>query len=276
MAATGFSGSTPGVKSILTTTVVANRRTPFLKDQPVGLMSGGAATVYGVNHPGDMSTTRFARFRQTISGNKAFQLPSTVNAPLQTVGGALAVADQLRVVVTVDGEPKYAARADQVAPAAGFVVGAGGGTAVGEANVRTDGAQAIGTTALSVKRTDAGTQTILVGDKLAIAGDSTVYRCTETSQALNGTTAVVVDITPPLQKATTDGLVLTVTTSDDRTVLLAEAPSVGSDVDVIVSAASDITQVSGGALTADRQYETPVFDYMTAGVALANIFRLHN
>lgn len=261
-------------KALLAATPVYNQLSPFLVDNPVLLVCNAGGSVYGANHPGVRSTTKYAKFKQTITGNKAFSLPTGVTAPLQTVSGALADADQLRVVALVNGVISKGARADQVAAAGTFVVGSGGGTAVADATVIVKGTTAAniaaGATSLSVASTGSDTQTIIVGDLITIAGDSTVYRATATSTALNGTTEVLLPITPPLQAATTASTVITVATSDDRTVIFGTAPALNVTVEVFVLASTDITTISGGALTAARIYETPCFTFMHAG-ALTNM-----
>lgn len=276
-----MAGSFGNVSNILNLTAAAAptklRAHPFLKGCPAGASSAGAATLYGVNHPGDGSTTKYARWTQTISGNKAFVLPSAVTAPLQSTS-AITAAQQLRVIVMVDGVTKVFGDCDTTPASGGFNVPVGGGTAVADATVIVKGTTAaniaLGATSLSVASTGADTQTILIGDQLTIAGDSTIYYCTEASQALNGTTEVLVDITPPLQAAATASAVITVTTSDDRTILLNSAPAVGAKIEALVMDAADITQLTGGTMTATREYEIAVYDFMCAGVADVQISRL--
>ncbi len=245
---------------------------PFLKGNTVLLRSIAGTTVYAANHPGTDSTTAYAKFKQTISGNKAFKLPTAMTAPTQT-SGAVSAANQLKTIVLVNGVPVPHTDDSAVAAASSFCIGVGGGTAVADATVIVKGTTAAniaaGATELSLASTGADTQTILVGDIIGIAGDSTVYRCTETSQALNGTTEVLLAITPPLQAACTASTVVTVTTSDDRTILLATAPAVGSIVEVIGREVSgDIVTLTSGALTANRPYEVQCYDFVhTAGIA---------
>jgi hypothetical protein len=54
-----------------------------------------------------------------------------------------------------------------------------------------------------------------------------------------------------------------VTTSDDRTILFATAPSVGEIVEVIGREVSgDIVTLTGGAMTAGRTYEVAGYDFV--------------
>jgi hypothetical protein len=252
----------PQVKYI-SADVQLNKQTPFLAGQPIYVDSLAGTTLYGANLPGDLDASKYAKFKQTVSGNTAFVLPADANTPDSTIGGAIAAADQLRTVVLVDRVPALGTRADALAAAGKHVVAAGGGTAAGEAVV-VDGVNAVGAILLNVKRGDAGTETILVGDTLEIAGDDTVYYCTETSQALNGTTAVAVSITPPLVAATAGAEVVTITAADGKTVLLGTAPAVGADIEVAILDAADIVTVGNdaGALTAGRVYDGICTDVM--------------
>lgn len=272
-----MAGSFGNVSNVVNLTAAAAptklRAHPFLKGCPAEASSAGAATLYGVNHPGDASTTKYARFTQSISGNKAFTLPSAVNAPLQSTS-AITAAQQLRVIVMVDGVTKVFGDCDTTPASGGFNVPVGGGTAIAASGIVTDGTNAAGATSVTIKRGDAGTETLLIGDTITISGDSTVYVVTEASQALNGTTGVVVDITPPLQAAPAAGTAVTIAGSDDRTILLNSAPAVGAKVEVLVMDSTDITQLTGGTMVDERHYEVAVYDFMCAGVADVQLTRL--
>lgn len=263
--------SDPAQLKFISAEVVLNNKTPFLVGQPVNIESTAGTSLYGINHPGDQSTTKFARFKQLVSGNKVFTLPTAVNAPQTTTGGALSAANQLRAVVTVDDVPTLRARSDQVAAAGGSLVGAaGGGTAVGDATISIKGTTAaallVGSTQLSLASSGALTTTVIVGDKITVAGDSQVYTVTETSQAFNGTTEVLVDVTPPLVVAKVAAQAVTIAAGSDRTVLLGTAPAVGAIVDVLVMDSADVITETGGAMTAGRQYATDCKSfYHTAG-----------
>lgn len=258
----------PQSKALAASTVYVNDKSPFLVGEPVYVDSLAGTTLYGANHPGNLDETKYASFEQSIEGNKAFVLPSGVDAAQNTTGGALSAADQLRVIAMVDKSPKFRARGDQVVPSGQFIVAAGGGTAAGESGLVLDGAHAAGVETLNIKDDGANTETILVGDKIEIAGDDTDYFCTETSQALNGTTAVAVSITPPLQAAASDAAVVTVTAADGKTILFETAPAVGALVEVLVLESGDIVTVgnTGGALTAGQVYEAVCPSFLhTAG-----------
>ncbi len=258
--------SVPAQVKYISAAPVANRRSPFLVDREIIANSVAGTTLYGAKHPGTLSTTKYASFRQTISGNKAFKLPTAVTAPLQTVSGAVAAADQLRNVALVDGVASLHARADQVAAAGAFVYGAGGGTAVADATLIVKGTTAAniaaGATSLSIASTGALTTTILVGDIITITGDPTVYRATATTTSMNGTTEVLLPITPPLQQAVVASTVIAVATSDDITAIFGTAPAVGALVELFVLASTDIVTLTGGAMTAGRDYEIPCYDFM--------------
>lgn len=255
----------PQVKYVTANNVRCNV-SPFNLGEHIKIVSVAGTTMYGVNAPGTGSTTKYAAFKQSISGNKCFDLPSAVNVPQNTVSGALSAANQLRVVVLVDGAipAGVRARGDQVAPTNAFLVAYGGGTNIADATTIVKGTTAaniaLGATALSVASTGANTQTILVGDKITNStnGDTTVYTCTETSQALNGTTEVLVSITPPLQKAAVASDVLAIATggtTSAKGILLADAPAVGALVEVWVLDSGDVTTITGGAMTAGREYD---------------------
>lgn len=262
---------------------VVNVITPFLVDQPVKYFSTAGTTIYGANHPGSGSTTKYARFYQSVTGNKAFSTPTANTAPLQT-SGAVAAADQLRSIVltyaALNAVPTIVKHSDDsaVAAASSFCIGVGGGTAVADATLIVKGTTAAnilaGATSLSIASTGADTQTILVGDIITIAGDATTYRATATTASLNGTTEVLLAITPPLQATTVAGTVITCATSDDRTVLFATAPAVGTYVEVLTLAAADITTISGGALTAGRDYVASCFSFMHSA-GNVSVTRIH-
>jgi hypothetical protein len=247
---------------------VMNNISPFLVDQPVNIDSVAGTTLYGANHPGRGSTTKYQKFVQSIASNKAFALATAMSTPLSTISGAIAAADQLRTVVVVSTDPSsdlgktplLGARADQVAPTGGFTVGAGGGTAAADATLIIKGTTAadllLGSATLSLASTGANTKTLLVGDKVNIAGDATDYYVTGTTYTLNGTTEIEVAITPPLQKAAVASTVVTVTAGNGKVILTGATVSipVGATVEVFVFAAADIITITGGAMTAGRKY----------------------
>jgi hypothetical protein len=205
---------------------------------------------------------------QTISGNLAFAFDATMATPQNTTGGALAAADQLRVTFRTGSTPLLRARGDQTAPSGGFVVAAGGGTAVADATLSIKGTTAanllVGSILMSIASSGADTQTILVGDRITVAGDDTTYFATATSTALNGTTEVNVPITPPLQVAKVAGQVVTITAATGKTLLVhaSSVPAVGIVQVGNINAAADIVTISGGALTAGRIYDDECRSYL--------------
>jgi len=257
----------------LGTTPVYNDVTPFIPGKHIKLNAIADQTVYGVNHPGRSTVAKFQRFVQLLSGNKHFLLGSAVTAPQNTTGGALSDANQLRVVVLVNGVLKKRARGDQVAPASSVIVGAGGGTAVADATVIVKGTTAAnilaGATTLSVASTGANTKTFLPGDVLTIAGDTTPYYATGAGTlTLNGATEILIGITPPLQVAAAASAVITVTAASGKGILVVDAPSVNHVVEVWAVASGDVATLSGGALTAGQDYDLECYDALVASGAV--------
>ncbi len=255
----------PRLKYISASNVRCNM-SPFHLGAAIRAVSVAGTTLYSANHPGDRTTAKFQSFKQTIAGNKVFDLSTDVTVPQNTVSGALAAADQLRVIVLVNGvlPAGVRARGDQVAPTNAYIVAYGGGTAIGEATITVKGTTAaslaVGSTTISAASSGALTETVLVGDKITNStnGDDTVYTVTETSQAFNGTTEVLISVTPPLQVAQVAGDVLAIATggtTSARGIILADAPTVGSTIDVWVLDSGDITTETGGAMTAGREYQ---------------------
>lgn len=268
MAINRLFSSPPQSKALAASTVYLLDKSPFLVGEPVLVDSLAGTTLYGANHPGDLSTTKYAAFKQSISGNKAFALPDAVDTPQNTTGGALSAANQLRVIAMVDEAPKFRARGDQVVPSGQFIVAAGGGTAAGEAGLIVDGAHAAGVSAVTIERGDAGTETILVGDKLNFEGDDTDYFATATTTSLNGTTGVSVAITPPLQAALAGSEEVTITAADGQTIMFETAPALNAKVEVLVLESTDVVTLgnTAGALTAGQVYDAVCTDFVhTAG-----------
>lgn len=261
--------SSPAQVKFISATSAVNITSPFLVGEPIYVDSLSGTTLYGANHPGDLSATKFARLRQSISGNKAFVIPSTLNTPANTTGGALSAANQLRVVVQVNAaSPLIRTRGDQVAASGGVILAAGGGTAAADATLSIKGTTAAnllaGSVLMSVASSGANVKTILAGDKLNIAGDATNYYATATTATLNGTTEVNIAITPPLRAAVLAGAVVTVTAADGRTVIVDTAPAVNSDIGLSVLDAADVVTVgnAAGALTAGRLYDAICTTFM--------------
>lgn len=267
-------------KNFPVSTLLRNNTLPFIKGNAMLMWSPGAAVVYGVNSPGSSSATKYQRFQQTVTGNKHFLLSSGINTPQNTTGGALSAANQLRVVALVNDAVTAAprARGDQVAPTNAFIVGAGGGTAVADATLSIKGTTAanllVGSVLMSIASSGADTQTILPGDKITVAGDTTSYYATAAA-TLNGTTEVNVSITPPLQVVKVAAQVVTIAAGSGKGVILANAPAVGAKVEVWVNDAADITQITGGAFTANVVYQAAIYDVMANdATALVGIERL--
>jgi hypothetical protein len=266
------------IKTVAATAITFNPGvTPFQVGNHICAESIGGATLYGANSPAQSDATKYASFKQTVSGNKAFVLSSSALTPQNTISGALALADQLRVVGLVNGAAKFRARGDQVAPAAGFVVAYGGGTAAGQADLSTKAATAyaVGVTSVEIKEAS-GTGTILVGDKINFAGDTTDYFATATTATLDAT-GVAIAITPPLQVAIAASVAVTVTsagTTSSKTIIFAEAPAVGATVEIWVLASTDVITLTGGALTAGKPYDIESYNAFVCSANNVDIYPL--
>ncbi len=251
------------VKTFVADLPVYNAGTsPFQSGNHIAAFSVGTPVIYGANRPANSSATKYALFRQTISGNKAFALPSG-SAPITTLAST---ATQLRVVGILAGVIKKRAVGTAVAPASGFIVAAGGGTAAGQTDLTTKAATAyaVGVTSVEVKEAS-GTGTILVGDKLNFAGDTTDYFATATTATLDST-GVAIAITPPLQVAIASaGVAVTVTAADGKTAIFADAAGVGQDVEVWILDSTDIVTV--GTLVASTPADLVAYDAMVATAA---------
>lgn len=239
--------------------------TPYQAGNHLSAFAAGTPTLYGVNRPANTSTTKFFPFKQTISGNKAFEL--TGSSPITTIS----TATQLRVVGILNGVIKARASGAAVAPASSFIVGAGGGTAAADATLSVKGTTAAnmlaGSVLLSLASSGANTKTILPGDQFTVAGDTTVYTFTGGGTlTLNGTTEINVGITPPLQVAQTAGLAVTITAATGKTAIFADALGVGQTGEVWVNDAADIVTIQ--VLAASREYDVIACDAMIASSAL--------
>lgn len=254
------------IKALVADIPVYNGATsPFQAGNYIRTSAPAASTLYGVNRQANSSATAYAGFRQSVSGNRAFELPAG-SAPITTIS----TATQLRVVGLISGVIKARAAGNAVAPASSFIVAAGGGTAVADATLSIKGTTAaallVGSTQMSIASSGADTNTILVGDRLTVAGDTTTYYATATTISLNGTTEILVSITPPLQVAKVAAQVVTVTAATGKTAIFADTPAVGQDVEVWVNAATDIITVQ--VLAASREYQILAYDAMIASAAL--------
>lgn len=262
------------VKTLTASLPILSTGTPFISGAHIAGFSPGTPVLYGVNRPANSSLTKFRLFRQAISGNTAFDLGASVNAPGNTVGGVIPDASQLRVVGILNAIQapviKKRFRGDQVVPATGFIIAAGGGTAAADATLSikgtTAGALLVGSTTLSIASSGADTNTILVGDVITVAGDTTTYYATATSTALNGTTEVLVSITPPLQVAKVAAQVVTVTAASGRVAIFADVPAIGTDISIWVNDAADIATVA--TFVASTHQDVISYDVMVGTSAL--------
>ena len=255
------------IRNLAADTPVLNTATPFNVGNHVQARSTAGGLLYGVNSPAASSLTKLQDFKQTISGNRAFALASAINTPQNTTGSALSTANQLRVVGISGGVLKKRLRGDQVATAGNFIVAAGGGTAAGQADLSTRAATAFAVGAVSVDiRETSGTSTILVGDKINFAGDTTDYYATATTVTLDAT-GVATAITPPLQVAITASVAVTVTAANGKTCIFGDIPAVNSTVEIWVNDASDVITLTGGSLVAGQAYDIEAYQAMTAAAA---------
>ena len=263
------------IRNLAADTPVLNIASPFFVGNRVQAESTAGGLLYGVYSPAQSNTAKSQSFGQTITGNRAFALASAVNTPQNTTGGALSTANQLRAVITVDNALRKRLRGDQAPSAGAAIVAAGGGTAAGQADLSTKAATAYAVGAVSVDiRETSGTSTILVGDKINFAGDATDYYATATTATLDAT-GVAIAITPPLQAAIAASVAVTVTAANGKTVILAEAPPVGSHTDVWVNDVADVVTITGGSLVAGQNYAIEVYSAMIAAAAtdLTPLFR---
>lgn len=256
----------PQVRALAASTVYLNNRSPFLQGEPVYLDSLSGTTLYGANHPGDLSVAKYARLRQAVAGNFGFELPSAINAPQNTTGGALSAANQLRVVGIVDGSPRFRLRGDIDPTSGGFCVGAGGGTMIGDTTMVFHAVVAAGAVTALIKSSGANTKTLIPGDRMTITEGSLTETVTVTRQfTANGTTQVTVSLTPTVNAYTT-AAVLTFVAATGKAVIFNSVGPVGSVVEVSVLDAADVVTVTGGALVAGQVYQAELNSYLhTAG-----------
>lgn len=270
-------GSTPLAKFV-SGAVLYQNATPFIPGAHLNYNSTAGTTLYVANDIGEAGSSgapagqnQVAVFKQTLVGNTAFELPaaSTFLVPQNTTGGALSDANQLRV--TLINETVFAAvapftriRGDNAPGANQFNVGIGGGTLAADATMSVNANQAVGATAIAIKSSGANTKTAVIGDKVAFTGDSTVYYVTDALDTANGVTPVTYNITPPLQVAIVANQVVTFGAPTGKTLFIqASAPViVGSQLRATVFAATDLVTLTGGALTAGRDYDDLCYSYM--------------
>lgn len=249
--------SAPAAKTLTAATPILNRRTPFIKEMHVALTSPGTPTVYGANAPSPQST-KFQQLKQRVASNKAFELATATDTPQNTTGGALSDANQLRCVAILStGVILKRARGDQDAPSAGFVVGAGGGTLVGDTTMVFNAAVAADAITSQIKSSGANVKTLIVGDRMTITEGSLTDTVTISAGAtMNGTTAVAITHSP-VTYAYTTAAVLTFVAATGKAIVInpATALGAGGTVDVWILAAADVETVTGGALVAGITYD---------------------
>ncbi len=230
---------------------------PFLSGMALRMHSVAGTTLYSAERASAQSSSNYQKF---VGDGLTKAFPITAFTAANTTGGAVSAANQLLTVATVDGVPKLRARGDNaVAAAANWVATAGGGTAGGQTDLTLKAATAVavGDTAIFIKEAS-GTGTILVGDQITIAGDSTVYTATATTATLDAT-GVSIAITPPIKVAVASGssnaTAVTVAAPAKPVALFYAAPALNSVVEVFNYASGEITTVTGGAMTAGRVYQ---------------------
>lgn len=281
-------GSASPVKFV-SNAVLYQNQTPFVVGAHLNYNSTAGTTLYGVNDIGEAGSSgatagqnQVAVFKQTLTGNTAFELPSasTFLTPQNTTGGTLSDLNQLRVTLINETafqtvSPYTRIRGDNAPGANQFNVGVGGGTLAADATMRVTGNQAIGATAIVIQSTGANTKTAIIGDKLAFAGDTTVYYVTDALDTANGTTGVTYNITPPLQVAIIAAQVVTFAAPTGKTLFVQASapPVVGSTLRATVFASTDVQIISGGAMTAGREYDDVCYSYLfTSGTASVAVF----
>ena len=251
------------------------RTDPFIKGRHVAGFSSAGANLYGVDQPSAQDATKYQLFKQQVTGNKAFELSSSATTPQNTTGGALSAANQLRVVAIVNGTNVGGTvlnrtRGDQDASSGNFVVGAGGGTLVGDTTMVFNAAVAANAITSQIKSSGANVKTLIVGDRMTIVEGSATDTVTVSAGAtMNGTTAVAITHSP-VANAYTTAATLTFVAATGKAIIInpATALQANGTLEVWVSAASDITTHTGGALTASREYDITVNEVMFADAAV--------
>lgn len=283
-------GSASPVKYV-SNAVLYQNQTPFIVGTHLNYNSSAGTTLYGVNDIGEAGSSgatagqnQVQVFRQTVTGNTAFELPAatTFLTPQNTTGGAISDANQLRVTLINETafqtvSPFTRIRGDNAPGASQFAVGAGGGTlaSTSDATMSVKANQAIGATAIVIVSSGANTKTAIIGDKVAFTGDSTVYYVTDALDTANGTANVTYNITPPLQVAITATQVVTFVAPTGKTLFVQASapPAVGSTLRATVFASTDLVTVTGGAMTAGREYDDVCYSYLfTSGNCSVAVF----
>lgn len=254
-------------KYVAANVVALNGPAPFLSGQYLNIHSVAGTTLYSAEQAA-RTTSNYQKF---VGDGLTKAFP--VTAFTATVeDSAVTAAYQLYTVATINGTPKIRTRSDtQVAAATDFIVADGGGTAAGETDLtlKATTAVAVGATSISVKEAS-GTHTIKVGDKINIAGDTTDYYCigdADGSITLDDT-GVSIPITPPIKVAVASGdsntTAVTVAAPTKPVVLFYTAPAANDVVEVFLHASTEVTTITGGALTAGRVYKEKLGSFLHA------------
>lgn len=248
-----------------------NGPAPFLSGQYLNIHSLAGTTLYSAEQA-SRTTSNYQKF---IGDGLTKAFPVTAFTA-SVEDSAVTVAYQLYTVATINGTPKIRTRSDtQVAAATNFIVADGGGTAAGETGLtlKNATAYAVGATAIDIK--DSGTHTIKVGNKINLAGDDTDYYCigdADGTITLDGT-GVSINITPPLKVAIASGdsntLAVTVADPSKPVVLFYTAPAANDVVEVFLHTPTEVTTVTGGAMTAGRVYKEKLGSFLHAAGALS-------
>lgn len=256
----------PQSKALLANAVNFNNQTPYLVGQPVLVDAPVATILYGANSPGDLTVAKAATVR-AAAGQTAFELPAALNVPQNTVGGALAIANQLRVVALVNGSvPLLRVRGD-LDPAAGqFAVGAGGGTMTGDATMTLNAATPAGSTSFAIKSSGANVKTMIIGDRMTITEGGFSEQVTIGRLfTANGVTAVTV-FTSPTTVAFTVAAVLTFQAASGKAVSIGTAAIAGADYSFYILDAADVVTVGAASLNAGQVYDAVTTEFMTSAL----------
>jgi hypothetical protein len=238
---------------------------PLVPGSYLNIESEAGTTLYSAQQASRTSTNY-----QKFAGDGLTKAFPVTNFTATVEDTSVTAAYQLYTVATIDGAPKVRTRSDTVVGAAtDFLVADGGGTAGGQADLTLKAATAVavGDTAIFIKEAS-GTNTIKVGDKINLAGDTTDYYMigdADGTITLDGT-GVSIPITPPIKKAVASGdsnaLVVTVAAPSKPVVLFYTAPADDAVVEVFLHAAAEVTTVSGGALTAGKIYKEKLGEFL--------------
>ena len=258
----------PQTKALLANALVLNDRSPFVAGEPVVIDSLAGTTLYGANAPGDLSVTKYSKVR-AVAGQTGFELPAALNTPANTTGGAIAIANQLRVVGLInDATIMPRTRGDVDPAAAQFIVAAGGGTMIGDVTMSLNAATTVGLVSFQIKSSGANVKTILSGDRMTITEGLVTETVTVTRLfTANGTTAVTV-FTTPTAFAYSTAAVLTFVAATGKAVSIGTAAVAGADYTFWILDPADVVTVGAASLTAGQVYDAVCTDIMTTAGAV--------